>query len=216
MGSVGLTNANQITLSATPLITANEVYDAYLEFLKDDESLLVTSEPPPPGAAHICRKCDKLYYWVPVTHARKFRSLALATTAQRGKKTTVDDVISVNVSAVVDTKGSDTPDKKLVSITLDQMIKNDAGSMTIQGVNGALPFDKYAVMQDGNLVEPPETAVILLFVSEAQFEALKVVPKAAKIWLEHQRPPPNPADDLIKQTNSLLLQLNQNIVRQGT
>src|SRR5579871_3409820 len=42
MASLGLQNTNQVTLSATPVTTINEVYDAYVEFLTLPGSLIVT------------------------------------------------------------------------------------------------------------------------------------------------------------------------------
>ena len=64
-GTLGFQHTNQITLAATPLITANEVYDAYVEYLGIPGSFVVSDCPPPPCAAHICRKCNGKYYWVP-------------------------------------------------------------------------------------------------------------------------------------------------------
>src|SRR5205823_6472697 len=75
----------QVALTATPVTTCNEVYDAYLEFLALPGSLRCSLTPPPEGAAHISKKCGDQYYWVPVEYKKHFLGLALATTAQRRK-----------------------------------------------------------------------------------------------------------------------------------
>ncbi|MGO9469562.1 MAG: hypothetical protein ACLQIB_21380 [Isosphaeraceae bacterium] len=88
MGNLGNMNSNQVSIAATPLTTSNEVYDAYLEFLDEEKnpgSLIVTCDPPKPGQAHLCKKFNGQYYWVPMMYRKLFFQLALSTTAQRGK-----------------------------------------------------------------------------------------------------------------------------------
>ena len=65
-GNLGASHSNQVALTATPVTTCNEVYDAYLEFLALPGSLQCSSTPPPEGVAHICKKSGGQYYWVPV------------------------------------------------------------------------------------------------------------------------------------------------------
>jgi hypothetical protein len=95
-------NSNQVTMTATPVTNSNEVYDAYLEFLTLPGSLVKTCDPPPEGAAHICKKCGKEYYWVPVQYKTEFLRLSLITTAQRGKTLlTTEDYFSVTLKKVI-------------------------------------------------------------------------------------------------------------------
>jgi hypothetical protein len=87
MGNISNMNTNQISITAVPVTTSNEVYDAYIRFLDAEKHpgiLQVSHERPPPGTAHICRKCDGKYYWIPIVYRKEFFELALATTAQRG------------------------------------------------------------------------------------------------------------------------------------
>ncbi len=73
-----------LTVTANPLINNNEVYNAYIKFVNQTPSPLVkTCDPPPPGAAHICRKCGSVYYWIPTGYKNEFFRLALATTVMR-------------------------------------------------------------------------------------------------------------------------------------
>jgi hypothetical protein len=73
-----------LSVTANPLINNNEVYNAYIKFVNQTPSpLLKTCDPPPPGAAHICRKCGSVYYWIPTDYKNEFFRLALATTVMR-------------------------------------------------------------------------------------------------------------------------------------
>ena len=81
------------------MINSNEVYDAYLQFLGNPGSLVVSCDPPPEGKAHIWRKWQGKYYWVPIEYRFLFLKLALVTTSQRGKKLQpVDDFFPVSVN----------------------------------------------------------------------------------------------------------------------
>jgi hypothetical protein len=88
MGTATNMNQNQIAITAQPVTTSNDVYDAYISFLdseKNPNSLIVTPYKPDPDQAHICRKFNGQYYWVPMMYRKLFFQLALLTTAQRGK-----------------------------------------------------------------------------------------------------------------------------------
>jgi len=242
MGSVGLSNTNQITLSATPLITANEVYDAYFEFLGlGDDSLLVTSDQPPPGAAHICRKCDTLYYWVPVKYRDEFMKLALVTTAQRGKALQPQDAMSANVTKIISSEPLGLDDRfELVTLQLDGKIPNDSGYLVFSNdllpakqpagsQPGAsppekvkYPFEPYVDTTRSPPHSPSETQVLKVTFRPDEAAALKaMVPEGqsgkvpVKVYLLHSRPQPPTAEELLQRANAQLLQLNQNVVRQG-
>jgi hypothetical protein len=85
IGSLGAFHTNQIGVTGTPVLTSNELYDAYLAYLGVSGSLQATATPPAPGEAHLCRRYGKCYYWVPVQFKESFYELALITTAQRDR-----------------------------------------------------------------------------------------------------------------------------------
>ena len=134
MGNAGNTNSNQVSLTATPVTTSNDVYDAYVNFLKKPGSLVVADEAPPEGAAHICRKVRHRYYYVPVEFRDDFFQLALATTAQRG--TTIqstDPFFTVALNEPV--TNIDNPDpgtgRVLIFDVDKQGIPQDTGSLVL-------------------------------------------------------------------------------------
>ena len=65
-GRLGMSRVNQVGVTATPVTTNNQLYDAYLSFLTIPGSLVVTDCPPPDGAAHVCQQFRDQYYWVPI------------------------------------------------------------------------------------------------------------------------------------------------------
>ena len=120
-------NSNQIALTANPVITSNEVYDAYLQFLADPGSLIVSCDPPPEGNAHICRKWQGKYYWVPIEYRFLFLKLALVTTSQRGKRLQpVDDFFPVQVKNVLFEEKGDR-NVTFLTVKLDGPIPSDNG-----------------------------------------------------------------------------------------
>jgi hypothetical protein len=78
-------HTNQIGISGTPVLTSNELYDAYLAYLGEPGRLQVTACPPAPGEAHLCKRYHKCYYWVPVHAKEAFYELATVVTAQRDR-----------------------------------------------------------------------------------------------------------------------------------
>ena len=112
MGNVGNMNSNQIGITATPVTTSNEVYDAYLQYLdetKNPGSLMVSCDPPKPGTAHICKKFNGQYYYVPIEYRKLFFELSLLTTAQRGKALQAPDrFFTVSLNEPVDDQDNPT------------------------------------------------------------------------------------------------------------
>jgi hypothetical protein len=90
-------NATQVSMSGTPLNNNNDVYLACLTFLADSQNLMVTTDAPPPGAAHICRQYCGGYYWVPCDRASEFFKLSLATTTMRGQPLKVSKDFEVTI-----------------------------------------------------------------------------------------------------------------------
>jgi hypothetical protein len=68
---------------ANPVTDKNEIYDAYIEFAHDPGRFVVSCNDPK-GAAHIVRKQNKLYYWVPAEAGKDFLDLTMKTTFKRG------------------------------------------------------------------------------------------------------------------------------------
>lgn len=136
MGSAGNMNANQVGLTATPVTTINDVYDAYLNYLQKPGSLVVSDKAPPPGAAHICRKVDHLYYYVPVEHRDDFFQLALATTARRGTAVaTANPFFTVTLKELEKTEKNPDPGAGLVKFFKidNQNIPQDTGTLVLDG-----------------------------------------------------------------------------------
>ena len=110
------TKVNQLTVTAEPVNTAPEVYRAYQKFMKVDEHLMETADPPPPGCAlpglvRSSAECggqscshrkhhSVVYYWVPSSFKKEFQSLALNTVAVRGQATEISPYIDVMVKSV--------------------------------------------------------------------------------------------------------------------
>ncbi len=159
-GSGTATQVNQLTITAQPVLNSPEVYNAYLNYLKVDDHLRQTSEPPPCGAAIAVRWyesdcCDggcptcsdhghwwikherpKVYYWIPSEYRDEFRRLALYTVAVRGQPTAVSTNFEVTVLGLVGEKKIDDEIFEL-SFKIDQKVPNDKGYM-IATVNGRL------------------------------------------------------------------------------
>jgi hypothetical protein len=137
-----LDHTNQVSVIASPVTASDAVYDAYEAFLAIDGSLNMTCEPPPPGTAHLCKRCGKNYYWVPVGYEREFLRLALATTAQRGGSATpADPFYSVNFLQVLkqelisNSTNKDGVSNYWLTIKIDKRIPVDDGVADISSKN---------------------------------------------------------------------------------
>jgi hypothetical protein len=224
MGSLGNMNANQVTIGAVPLITSNEVYDAYLQFLDDAKnpgSLMVTNEAPEPGLAHVCKKCNGKYYWVPVTYQDLFFKLALLTTARRGKPLQDPDPYFKIVAQKIEgapKDGSKLPNgtvtKKLFILQLDKAIPNDSGYVI---------FDDDPQTQYNVSVEPDKPDAKL---SQSQYVTATVpadavddftkrlgVPRPGRIFLDHKQPTQATVDDMLGKISFQLQQIQFNQLR---
>ena len=149
--SAGANQVKQLTITAEPVLNAPEVYNAYLEFLKDSAHLVATDEPPPADAALIvrCRYrdcCDadcalskhrrKVYYWVPCEYRAEFFKLALYVVALRGQPIATSPNFDVTIKSVKDVKDLMKPEGAYeVTIVLDKKIPNDRGFViaTVKG-----------------------------------------------------------------------------------
>ncbi len=119
---LGFSRTNQVAVTATPVTTNNQVYDAYIAFLTIPGSLQITCSPPPPGAAHVCRRFRDEYYWVPLEFRDRYVELASITTAQRGKSLLPsDDFYSVNIVGL-GTSSTSSPNPTQVLVKVDQPV----------------------------------------------------------------------------------------------
>ncbi len=223
MGNLGNMNTNQVTIGATPLITSNEVYDAYLQFLDEEKnpgSLMVTCDPPNPGDAHICKKCDGKYYWVPVIYRDLFFKLALLTTAQRGKALAgPDPYYSVTVQRIEGEpiqgtfRGQPRGDLA-VTVLLDKKIPNDTGYLVFDGEDTQYEVRVYPNKPGANLSESEFATV---YVQQQLYENFKrLLPRKAKVYLDHRQPKAPTTDDMLSKINFQLQQIQFNQLRQPT
>jgi hypothetical protein len=227
MGSAATQHTNQVSVTASPVITANEVYDAYLEFLTLPGSLQVSPCPPSPAAAHIWKKWGGQYYWVPIEFRKQFLALSLATTAQRGKALLPpDEFYKANVIAIgqprSEIKDPDKPSQVTVEMTFDTKVPNDAGYMefTVDGKTERFQVAPHDV--PGAPARPQQTNIL-----DVQFDSTNLLPNiklpsdlplplAVKLFLRHYRPttPPSTAE-LLNRVNFQLQNIQFNQVRIG-
>jgi hypothetical protein len=222
MGSATSEHTNQVSVVATPVTTANEVYDAYLEFLTLPGSLQVSDCPPPADVAHLCKPWNGRYYWVPVEYKKQFFALSLATTAQRGKALLPpDEFYKASVIAVSrptsEVKDPTKPVQLKVNMTFDKKVPNDAGYMEFVLKKKTIHFQVGAA-DAGDAARPQQTNTL-----EVQFDSTDLLPEVklpgdlplpleVKLYLRHYRPTTPPStDELLNRVNFQLqnIQFNQ-------
>jgi hypothetical protein len=151
----GLTanHTNSVALTANPVLTNNEIYNAYLEFLGIPGSLQVTDTPPPAGAAHVCKQYRKLYYWVPVECKQAFFDLALLTMAQRDRLLQTPERYSVTLEEVDPKSIVERGPEYWIDVKIDKTIPNEGGAedVAIEGADGfleLLEFNPHPTVDD--------------------------------------------------------------------
>ena len=132
-GTLSADRANQVSVIATPVTAGDEVYNAYREFLKIPGSLRESCSPPPAGAAHLCKKCGCVYYWVPAEYKMAFLHLALTTTAQRAQPVApLDAFFAAKIVDVLKTVDDDSDaGKQKIYVKLSKKIPIDTGRIEI-------------------------------------------------------------------------------------
>jgi hypothetical protein len=170
-GNASATNSNQVSIGAVPLITSNDVYDAYISYMdseKNPDGLKVTCNPPPKEVEPLCKKFNGMYYWVPTYKRKEFFALALATTAQRGKALQAPDkfyTISLDAgpTLIADSKGFSAVRNYTYDIT-KLKIPADSGYLVLDSdtANPQTQFDIQAIPPKTNPGDPvPSTAATL-------------------------------------------------------
>jgi hypothetical protein len=221
--SLSADRTNQVALTASPVITSNEVYDAYLAFLTLPGSLQVSCDPPPHEAVLLCRKWHEQYYWVPVEYKREFLGLSLITTAQRGKTLLApEEFFQVTLQEVISQGRPNKFGVVELLVKFDKKIPNDTGRVELTvgktvtfDVNEYLPLDA---------ARPAETDRLRVFFdpeAEGAKEAgLKTpadlkFPIPAKFYLRQNRPKPPTTNELLDRIQFQLQQIQFNQLRTG-
>jgi hypothetical protein len=201
MGSTSHDNQEVVAVTATPLTTSVEAYNAYLQFLAVRGSLQCGSAPPPPAAAHICRKYDKVYYWIPIEFKDLFYNLALATTADRGRL-----LIPPPEFFAVTVTGATANPHGAVDLQIDSEIPNaDYGTITFSGGKVGIlsaydPGDGTQLFQTKVLTSTFNDGFPMGFKSVAEFDAaLKHNPLQVEVRLRGYQPPPPTTSQLLDQ-----------------
>lgn len=220
-GGLGAEHTNQVAVTGTPVTTSNEVYDAYLEFLSYPDSLVVSCDPPPPGAAHICKECGGMFYWVPVEYRKEFFRLSLLTTAQRGKAlSTPDDFYTVTLQKVTNEEDGQFDTVKLLTVELDKKIPTDVGTIKLTFDNTEVQYDiKPYEPEDGSSPSEANQVVLVLDLTRskdastvAAFE--EHLPMTGEVYLLHHQPKPPTTEELLQRVNFQLQQIQFNQLRQ--
>ena len=214
-------NSNQISLTASPVKDDNAVYDAYLAYLTTENSLMVSCDPPPPGAAHITRKWQGNYYWVPVEHRFLFLRLALITSFQRGKTLLpTDRFYTVSVVKAIPV-GDPAPDGTLTfTLVLSDSVPNDTGSIEFT-VDGSTSKKYPVTPRDEDKAAATISSFTMIFLPDDSSAPFKTsddfkklrLPITAKLLLDNNRPAPKNSDDLLRAVQFGFDQLRFNQVR---
>jgi hypothetical protein len=219
MGNLSGSNSNQVAVTATPVTTSNEVYDAYLAFLTLPGSLQLSCDVPPPGVAHIYKKCGSKYYWVPTEFKREFLGLALATTAQRGKPIPAPDAYEVSLKGVIGNPIRDDKDLFILTVLVDKKIPNDSGRVLF-GDGSAVLIGPY-IPDAGPAPAETDKLKLYLDLTKAPVGAKTVdefkakLPLSAKVYVRGRRPEPPTTNDLLNRVNFQLQQIQFNQLRSG-
>jgi len=160
----GGTQTNNLTVTANPVLNDHDLYGAYLEFVyKKPGRLVVTPEPPPPGAAHIVRSCNKLYYWVPTQYKVDFLDLSFRTTSLRGEPVRTPETFDTTILGI-DGKPVEL-DKQhwRLALVLKDQLPNDSGAildavidgkvypkLRLEAFHGKIDGKKVAIGEDTN------------------------------------------------------------------
>lgn len=207
--------SNQLTVTAEPVFDQNEVYDAYLEFLNPDAEfgprLIETCDPPPCGAAHICRRAENgLYYWVPIHYKTDFLKLALVTSVQRGRPLSIpsvfnNQIVDVEVTEVQGIPGE--PPAFAIVLTFKSDLYNDTGMMKVPVGDRTLEFELLPIQDEPAISFGKKTKQLR---SKLSADSTLEIPKNAKeirailldkvveIQLDNHRPRTKTTNDLIE------------------
>jgi hypothetical protein len=147
---------SQLTVTANPVLDSAEVYNAYLAFLDKTGGLIRSCDPPPPGSAHMIRRCDGVYYWVPAQFRKEFLDLALKTTALRAQPLQAPTAFKTTIAGArlnADLENPALPAKHSLRLDFTDDVVEDIGTMkvslTIRGTAMTLLFPVMPVVNPG-------------------------------------------------------------------
>jgi hypothetical protein len=207
---------NQLTVTGNPVIDPN-VYMAYLDFVNKENHLIVTEEPPPEGAAHLCQECCGSYYWIPAEFRIEFLELSLKVGGMRGQPQLAPDFVSATVNEAtrhfpggeVVTDDPANGDKIYLILKLDKSMKADRGK-----VQFSIDEMAYTVeMQTGSVVSGTEQDQILIkyiFGTNGEKHQIAIPPaemigklknREVKIYSATYRPPAPTPEVLLNSIN---------------
>jgi hypothetical protein len=185
---LGFSRTHQVAVTATPVTTNNQVYDAYIAFLTIPGSLQITCSPPPPGAAHVCRRFRDEYYWVPLEFRDRYVELASITTAQRGKSLLPsDDFYSVNIVGL-GTSSASSPNPNQVLVKVDQPVPISTDGLAVFENGRCVRITRFD-LEENNRFDFVSDQFYLNFDSAADKASLQF-PSLVRLYLE--QPPPRP------------------------
>jgi hypothetical protein len=204
-GGAGKDN-NVVTMTADPLINQDEVYKAYLTYLCIPGGLVATCDAPAPCDAHLVRRFNNMYYWVPKDHQKDFFQLALVTTVMRGHPLgTVPQFFETTVTEIQGdpAKKMDQPDR-ILTLKLNPAIKNDDGLMhfNFNGKKTTYTVQPVPSVKLGDLTTSVLLPVQLNF-TQQDVESLTKALLNQKVQFEqkHFRPDLPTTQDLLKSLN---------------
>jgi hypothetical protein len=202
MGGLGAAQTNLIAVTANPVLTSHELYDAYLAFLGLPGSLCQGPDPPPEGVAHVCRKYGKVYYWVPVEYREQFFNLATITTVQRGRVLLPPDPFYTVTLLSIEGEPRPTPYGFRAIVRLDKEVPNDTGHLEFPD-GTRLNFHEY---------NPPDKSLRLFVTDRLRLEIdtseaplgikgaedlRSRLPLTVKMRLDHNEPAPPTTRELL-------------------
>jgi hypothetical protein len=210
-GSLGADSTNQVQVTANPVTTTPQAYEAYRLFLGIPGSLMVTTCPPPDGAAHLCKKCCDKYYWVPVEFKKQFLALALAAITDRASALPPPDLFySVTLVGAIseqpvaveqkeekkeDKKEAKKADLHQLVLKIDKKIPNDVGLVEIGSGAGAVRFRIVEYQpEDSQRVFQTDRLVVYYDGTKAPADLrpvstfIEALPIPAKVYLANNRP----------------------------
>jgi hypothetical protein len=241
-GGLTADSTNQVQLTANPVTTTPAAYDAYRTFIAIPGSLQTTCDAPPEGAALLCRKGGRTYYWIPIGFKRQLLELSLAAiTSRAAAAAPLDPFYSVNILRIVsyeknaadqskkdvtapgkkDTsaKDKDADGDKFVTVTvlLDQKIPNDVGRIYIGSADKAAGYDIEQPFQpQGDLSRPSMTDEVSFVYNQnptSVFKFEKSLPQAAKVFLMNHRPTQPVVNQDLRMIEFQLQQIQFNQIR---
>lgn len=140
---------NQLGVTGSPVRDKPEVYVAYLQYLTLDDGLIFSVEPPPPGAAHLCRCCEGGHYWVPSHRAGDFFQLSMRVTGLRDNVLQAPSYFEITIRGVVSVlppipEGNEPPalgTQHEIVVELEKPLPmNDSGSATAVLAGRVIPL----------------------------------------------------------------------------